>query len=489
MSLSSGELFRLFSLAFLRLGASWIIARAGLVALSDDDYARIVIAQAFADAPKLDPSGTSWLPFPFWLSGGTMLVFGKSLEVARIAQAFLAVLSVWLLYAGARVFGMSARTAFWSAAFASVLPLALLLGVATVPELPTAALAAFSLLALARRTPRAGLLAGLAILPATLSRYEAWPVAAVVALLLLKDAAQAKGEVHEARAVHVVERLAGSALAILGPVLWIAWNHHAHGDAFHFLHRVSTYREALGTDAASFGAYLLSIAQGCLTALLPLLVVLPLARRTKPQLLSTWKRPALGALAVLAFLLTGALLGGAPTHHPERTLLVVWLLAAMALPHLLQELRWPPLHVQGPAANAMVMGFAGLFVVGVLRDTHLAIEAPAKRHEEEKVGRLLRTVVPESERVLVATEDYGYFAVMAAFGRPEDVIVDRTHDPRAGREVSLLRDPEATADAGARFVLARALPEGAREIANSDGFIVGELPIDASPHLTGVERP
>jgi len=477
VSLTSAELFRLFGLAVLRLGASWIIARAGLVALSDDDYARVVIAQAFADAPKLDPSATSWLPFPFWLNGGAMLVFGKGLEVARIVQAFLAVLSVWLLYAGARLFGLPARTAFASAAFAALLPLSLVLGVATVPELPTAALSAFALLAIARPSSRAWL-AGLALLPATLARYEAWPVAAVVALFLLKDAARAtslrRGGGHPRGAgVRVAQHLVGAALAVLGPVLWIAWNHHAHGDALHFLHRVSSYREALG-DTGTLGAHLLAIAQGSLTAVLPLVVVLLLARRTKPPILAPWKRPALGALAVLAFVLVGELLGGAPTHHPERTLLVAWLLAAMALPHLLQELRWPPLHVQGPAANAMVMGFAALLAVGVLRDTHRTIEAPAKRHEEEAIGRLLRTLVPEGERVLVATEDYGYFAVMAAFGRPGDVVVDRTHDPRKAQEASLLRDPEALAREGVRFVVS-AKPTAMQELARIGPFVVGAI--------------
>ena len=473
-----GELLRLFALALLRLGASWLIARAGIVALSDDDYARIVIAQGFADAPKLDPSGTSWLPFPFWLMGSAMLVFGKGLEVARIAQACFAVLSVWLLYAGARLFGMPTRTAFASAAFAAMLPLSLLLGVATVPELPTAALSAFALLAVTRPSSRTACLAGLAMLAATLSRYEAWPVAAVVALFLLKDAGQAllprPGAPAEGKGrANAVAALAGATLALAGPVLWIAWNHHAHGHALHFLHRVSAYRQALGVEAGAVGAYILEVAQGSLTALLPLLVVVPLASLTKPQVLAPWKRPALAALAVLAFLLVGDLVDGAPTHHPERTLLVAWLLAAMALPHLLQELRWPPLHVRGPAANAMVMGFAGLLAVGVLRDTHLAIEKPAQRHDEEAVGKLLQTLVPRGERVLIATDDYGYFAVMAAFGRPGDVIVDETHDPRLHRERSLLRDAESVAEKGVRFVVATDLPASMKPMVKVGSFVLG----------------
>ena len=43
------------------------------IAVSDDDYARVVIAEQWAHAPKLDPSGTSWLPLPLWLNGSAML--------------------------------------------------------------------------------------------------------------------------------------------------------------------------------------------------------------------------------------------------------------------------------------------------------------------------------------------------------------------------------------------------------------------------------
>src|SRR4051794_3443153 len=56
----------LLGLAVLRLALNLALGRAGLHALSDDDYARVAIAEAFAGAPRLDPSHTSWLPFPFW---------------------------------------------------------------------------------------------------------------------------------------------------------------------------------------------------------------------------------------------------------------------------------------------------------------------------------------------------------------------------------------------------------------------------------------
>lgn len=480
MKLSSGEVFRLVTLALLRLSATWAVHAGGIVALSDDDYARVVIAERFAASPSLDPSGTSWLPFPFWVTGSAMRLAGSSLEVARGAQAILAVLAIWLLYAGAKLAGLSPRTAFWGAAWAAILPLSLVLGSATVPELPTAALCAFSLLALSRRTPMASLLAGLAIVPATLSRYEAWPVAAVVALVLLFDGLRSAVQRSSPR-VRLLQGGAaflGAGLSVLGPAAWIAWNHRAHGDALHFLRRVSAYREALGVGPEAWASYLLAIATGCLTVCLPLFCVFLVLRRSKLDTLARWKRPGLGVLAMLAFLLMGALVGGAPTHHPSRTLLTVWLLGAVALIDWLRALRWPPLHVQGFVANGAVVGFALLMGLGVFWDTHHVLRDPMQRAEEEQLGKELRKLVPEGERVLVSTEDYGYFAVMAAFGRPHDVEVDRTHDPRAEREASVLANAEtmraAFANKRVRFVVARELPEGVREVARNANFVIGK---------------
>lgn len=480
MKLSRGEVFRLSTLAWLRIAATWAVYRGGIVALSDDDYARVVIAEEFAREPKLDPSGTSWLPFPFWVTGTAMRLLGSSLEVARGTQALLAVASIWLLYAGAKIAGLSARTAFWAAALAALLPLSLLLGAVTVPELPTAALSAFSLLALSRRTPKAGLLAGLAIFPATLSRYEAWPVAAVVTACLVRDGFKRQRSIAQPPSPTLPPprwkgaETMGAALAALGPVAWILWNQHAHGDALHFLHRVSAYREALGESGQDWASYLVAIATGSLTISLPLAWVFVMAKRAKLDAVARWKRPALGALAILTFLFIGALLGGAPTHHPERTLLTVWLLGAMALIDWLRELRWPPLHVQGFVANGAVVGFAGLVAAGVLWDTHRALENPVRREDEELLGRELRKLVPQGERVLVETGDYGYFAVMAAFGRPGDVMVDRKHDPRVAGEVSAIGEAGPIVDRDARFVVAEELPEGVRTIVRNARYRVGE---------------
>ena len=56
--------------------ACGVVLALGFDHISDDDFARVTIAQTFASHPKVDPSGTSWLPFPFWAMGAAMLLFG-----------------------------------------------------------------------------------------------------------------------------------------------------------------------------------------------------------------------------------------------------------------------------------------------------------------------------------------------------------------------------------------------------------------------------
>jgi len=71
------------ALVALKCAVSAWALHIGFTHVSDDDFARVTLAQAFAHAPQLDPTGTSWLPFPFWLNGGAMALFGRSLAVAR----------------------------------------------------------------------------------------------------------------------------------------------------------------------------------------------------------------------------------------------------------------------------------------------------------------------------------------------------------------------------------------------------------------------
>jgi hypothetical protein len=418
-------------LGLARLGASWAMAEGGLRALSDDDYARVTIAQRFAEQAKLDPSGTSWLPFPFWATGTVMKLLDPSLEVARATASALAVGATWLLFAAARMWGFDERRAFAAALGATALPVVAVLGGVTVPELPAGALSVFALVAVAAPATReAGLrlspslCAGAAMLVATLSRYETWPVAAVVAVF----AAFGRAEPIPWK------RALASGLSLAGPVWWVAHNRLAHGDAFSFLRRVSSYRAALGASSGGHEnlRYLQDLAAGCPAVVVAFVGLGMVAfRRDRAALrahLARMRPWGVASALLIVFLLAGALLGGAPTHHPERTLLVVWLLATFAVVDLTTLVR-PPVWLAIVVAPLLAVDYRGVLADGGV-----------DRRAEETIGTQLRSLVPRGERAFVATIDYGYFAVTAAFGRPWDVVIDQTHDPRISNERTLLAD-------------------------------------------------
>lgn len=414
-------------LLVVRVVASLSVNRAGLRALSDDDYARAVIAERFASSASLDPSGTSWLPFPFWFTGSAMKVFGPSLDVARAAGLFAAVLATMLVYAGARVFGLRPRRAFLAAAFSVVVPPALVLGAVPTPELLASALAAFALLATARENGPVEW-AGGALFFATLSRYETWPIAAVVAIACGVRAARSRSAAERTRLGFA------AGLSLLGPVLWVLHGRLSHGTWFDAFTRVAAYRHALvGAPSASSDAlaYVFALFIGCPTVSLPLVVAAVVVAQSGASgraALFRWLVPALGAASLFVFLELGAWLGGTPTHHAERTLLAVWLLAAVAVLDLTSR-TMQRVGIEAAVRVAMVAAtLPPLWALdrGSLPWAALGID----RRDEEAAGSALARLGVGSDRALISTPDYGYFAVMAASGRPEATTADATHDPR-----------------------------------------------------------
>lgn len=443
--------------------ASAIVLATGFRAISDDDFARVVIAQTWAHAPKLDPSGTSWLPFPFWIQGAVLAIGGRSLDMARATALALGLASALLVYAAARWITRDSRAALCGAVLAAIFPWSARLGVATVPELPTAAL---TLLALASLVPGEGanpvtsrrLLGALALFAATLSRYEPWPIAAGFALLSLADARRAR----------VADRprfVASAALALAGPAAWIAWNQRAHGEALHFLTRVAAYRKALGggSDESAltrFFAYPVALVrqEPELFAVLAVLLALAWSARL-PALrarLARFARPALLVLAQIAALSLAMVNDGAPTHHPERAVLVAMLLAALVAGDLAASLLASPTTRITALAS---MSAAVIATALMVRPRITAHESFTARANEVAVGRVARARTRPGERVLVEVTDYGHLAIVAGLGRPEDTVLDRSIDPRDPRGLSsfdvvhaLLRRIE---DTGASWAIAR----------------------------------
>lgn len=428
------------TVALTRVAVSLLALAGGFRAVSDDDFARVVIAQGFAASPALDPSGTSWLPFPFWWTGSVMMVFGRSLAVARATAFVTAILAALLLLIAARWLARGPVGALFGALLACLVPYGSWLGVATVPDYSTAALIVLAIASVASRDPCRRLLGAAALLAATLCRYEAWPVAAGWVLWTAWDAwcADASydgaGEVRacsRARRVFVLAAVVG----VAGPAFWVIHGVFRHGDPWFFVARVADYQAALGRGTSSIGAGVLGVPRALMQFEPELVAVtaavgsaLWLCRRHTRH--SAFRRPLLLALALVLFLVVGQVRAAAPTHHEERALLSVWLLAALFVGDSLVWL-WQNLDVSGRwRLAALVVPLLGLALV--LRDSLVKLDPFVDRSNEVDIG-LMTARVASTGDVLIDTPDYGFFAVMAAVGAPERARPVDDRDPRRPR--------------------------------------------------------
>ncbi|WP_438005628.1 hypothetical protein WME89_44180 [Sorangium sp. So ce321] len=469
-----------------KAAVSALVLALGFRAVSDDDFARVVLAQAWAHAPRLDPTGTSWLPVPFWLNGALFCVLGRvfapTLEVARAVAFALGLASAALVHVSARWITGDRRAALAGALLAGAFPWSACLGVATVPELPTAALSLFAVASLV--TPPAGpappagraLLGALALVIATLSRYEPWPVAVVFAAMALLAAAR----LGQGRAAQAKLSLA-AVVALAGPVAWVVWNRVAHGDALHFLARVASYRNAVSPGGGDGTLLRLFAYPAAMVREEPELFLSPVAlaliawrarrgaarqamrpARPFPPLLRAARPYALpGAVAALqiAALSLALVRDGAPTHHPERATLLALLLLALAV----GDLSARAFRGASPGARR-ALGGALLVVLflGVFFRPHLRREHFNPRTDEVAIGRAAAELTPPSAPLLVEVVDYGHLATLAALGRPGSAHPDRSIDPRDPPVPSSFDDPASlarrAADVGAAYLLGRVRP-------------------------------
>lgn len=404
------------------------------MAISDDDYSRVVLAQQFAETPHLDPSGTSWLPFPFWINGVFMMVFGATLEVARACALFLSLAGGGLLFWAILSTGLALPLTSAITLSCLLLPSSLWLGVATVPEFPTAVLvtvAALSLTAPVRSAAR--VIGALSLSAATASRYETWPVAIVFFLWCCYDELRLPLD-SRSRASGTPPAMT-TVLSVAFPCLWLLHGAVAHSDPLFFVKRVADYKRALGDDLpdilALFSGYpaalvsseplpLTLVAIICMSlALLKWTKIDGAALATNTQILLV--RAGSVILALLVFLIVGDAQGGAPTHHPERALLSFWLILLVAAGHLIATRMRPKL-----ASLVFVVLLCGSHY---LRPLTGRIRESRNRSAEEAIGRHLRAL-PKHTPVALWTDDFGYFAVMAAASHPSRFSVLADHDPR-----------------------------------------------------------
>lgn len=402
--------------------SGWVLA-SGFHAISDDDFARIVIAQQFSASPALDPSRTSWLPFPFWLYGLAFMGLGPSLLVARALAVLLGLCSTLLVYLAARWAGLSRWGAWLGASAAAALPYSAWLGVATVPDAWTHSLCLLAVASCSSRNWKRRHLGAMALLAATLSRYEAWPVAAVFAVFTLYDAWAVRSPV----------LLVALLPSLAGPMAWVLHGVYNQGDPLFFVGRVAAYQQALGAAspvAESLGRLPIALVRHApeILAVCGALVSW-VALRRELSYLRRYQRWLLFGLALLGFLSVGAAGGSTATHHAERALLLLWLGIAVVSAHLFARLwAWPSVKARAGLVLTVVSSVAlGAFV---LRPRWGQREAFADRRSEVLLGSLARRLSSPGDRLLVDTTDYGFFAVQAAFGDPARARPVTDHDPR-----------------------------------------------------------
>jgi hypothetical protein len=410
-------------IAAAKVAVSAAVLAQGFRALSDDDYARIVIAQRFVAHPSFDPSGTSWLPFPFWVHGAVMAVFGRDPSVARATAIALGVAGALLVWVAARWLGATRTGALLGALLACAFPYSAWLGAATVPEAFTAALVVFGGAALSMSGGRR-ILGAVALCAACLSRYEAWPVAAVFAAQSLRDAFRERSP----------GLAAATLIALAAPLAWMVHGALSHGDAVFFLTRVAAYRRAVGGADTSLLAglvgYPLAIVR-CEPELIALAAIgLAGARRIHGENVFTRYRRLLAVLsALLAFLVVGGVFDGAPTHHAERAVLAIWFGAAIVASDTLARAA----EALGPRERKRLAlgGAAGLLVcTGLIRPWFARRDSFIDRRSELEIGQIARGALGASDRLGIYTPDFGYFAVIAGFSAPERSFAVDEHDPR-----------------------------------------------------------
>ncbi len=400
---------------------SWFMIHQGFRALSDDDYSRVVIAQTFAEHPSLDPSKTSWLPFPFWLYGTFMLGFGKSLTAARCLAFFIGLLSSAGVWQAGRWLGLSRGTSAFASIITCFIPYSVWLGVATTPDVFAATLMLLGCCSLTRRHASIRICGAVAVVIAALSRYEAWPVAVIWSVFVFRDA------IRTVRLIDVILAV----LVLFPPLLWIVHGAEYHHDALFFVTRVVRYRRALGLAQPSGVSWLtvtplhLFSDAPVLWALLVLAMGRAVFRKTR-MIARRWRRPLLGALGVLAFLCVGDWRNTSATHHAGRSLLLVWYLVALIAAFLTRnECR------RLATKMRLSMAFAALSATAVasaaLQPQLESREALCPRVEETTIGAIAAQSIEQGERLAIDTPDFGYFAVQAAFARPSSVYIKDDH--------------------------------------------------------------
>jgi hypothetical protein len=233
--------------------------------------------------------------------------------------------------------------------------------------------------------------------------------------------------------VDVRRELACAVLALAGPGLWMAWNAHAHGSAFHFVARVSSFRRSIGAADVPWLDKLLDYPRALIveTPEAAIFAVLGVAGLVaSDELRARWRWAATAALAILAFLVVGDLGDGAPTHHPARALGPIWwILVGMGVDAI--RVAAAAARASARRTSAIAASVVALRWLASLPGRWAAAPGLGEfERRDAQIARGLELRARDTSTAEVTPCQFEHFALLAAWGEPERARINaRTREP------------------------------------------------------------
>lgn len=353
------------AVALVRLLASLIARQTGFLEYNADGYARIIHAAEWARAPRFDVG--VWLPLQFWLTGMALWAWPDLAVTPIVLNSAAALGSAWLLAAiGWRLGGPA--VGLTAGLLAAGFPWSVWFGLSGLAEAPFAlavSAAGLGLVTWLQATPVGGVrssrglwLAALALLAATMLRYEGWFYALALAPLVV--AVATPGERRRPRT------LAPLVVPFLFPAVWVGASALISGDPFSFAHVTSDITAAEATHESLTAIERLIFYPIFAATLAWPVVGLALAgalwQRRRPGVVgyTLWLLGELAVLALVTARFSG--IGAGRDRYVMSTIVLLLPLVSLTVVALWQRAGWTRLAAL--AAAGLLIWFSGATLLG-----------------------------------------------------------------------------------------------------------------------------
>jgi hypothetical protein len=409
----------------------WLLYREQLpfLPLSFDDYSRTLLAY------RWDEWVGVWLPLPALITGGLMRVWPDYWIYAPLVVNTLAsAAALWFLFALSLALFREFIPALLTIVIVAVLPWPLWLSLSGLPNSLLQLWVMLGCWSLLRwlSTERWGylFLAGLSLLLAELTRYEAWSLGFIIFGLVGYRLLRQYGHPFK-------KELAFVSPLILLPGLWLALNYWQQGDALYFSHFVQA--RAMGSQGPGIGSGQLTLYLREMANLSPLILGMALAGVG----LYVWSKKdhkSVGGLYLIAWLLwlmslmLSSVLGNRPSHLPVRVVLTPLLLLAPWAGYALFCLVRSRIPFRA-AVVTLVVAIMSTLHLAQLRSYPLAI-TPELRIIAQGLKALWHEGFLDAEdQVLIERQAWDYLPLQVLSAHPGSVWVDS--GPPAGLRVQM----------------------------------------------------